>query len=907
MYKVSKLLSIAILSLFSGIGVSQNNDALNADLLKDLDSLLNATGSMSSSSNPALDGEFGSITKNNYSNIVSQMSAVDSAMEDEQLLDALKESRLDLASKLCKKDQRACFLIDEYHKFSIEDFQTINTSDILFGTDLFSGFPLSSSLLEEVPLGDEYIIKAGDALEVVVLNENSKFEVIAVKSDGYINIPQLGSVMVAGLSVREAKNKLQAALSTKALGSEILLSLNQVRANRIFALGAVKFPNAYTVNSQGSLINLIIAAGGFQPNASLRSVQVISKGSAPKLIDLYGLLVKGDGKEDYSLASGDTILISGASNIIKIDGEVNRPGRYEFKEGERLSDLMEFAQDFTVFADTGSITLRRTNELGQYSTINLDNLNIELMKGDIFEVRKSQGEVIDDITLVGALRSPGSRAFAPQMTLGSLIKIESDLLENTYTAFAILERKDRVTRSSTLIGFDLINQIKLDAFSLQPSDKVYIFTFDDIEFLGSSLLQMHLKSNLFLGLAKQDQESSFQPLYKSPVSSKLSNAGVASSMAVDDIQCLTSVSSYGGSQNHRNFQLKARIFQSSNANICPDILSAHPFLTPALLNSSIPIYGNVRNPGLYPVSQDIIPEVAINLAGGSVSNNAQLDYEYFLRGLSTPLSSKNINTDIKNLTALNVIAENTQDEISYVTLVGEIAFPGQYPISSSTTIMDVYERAGGLLPSAYPQGAILSRVSALDREKAALERSRRELASILSNAAATGIVNQSSNDILGLYQLMSTVGEAKPTGRIIAELDPRMISSSPELNIVLEAGDTIYLPKRASSVSIVGAVLNPVTAPYAPSSQVEDYIKIAGGYQSTADKDLVYFILPNGRSVVPSHGFFFSKSSDILPGSTIIVPRKARPLQGFALVEVLTPILANLSITAASISAISNN
>jgi hypothetical protein len=48
-------------------------------------------------------------------------------------------------------------------------------------------------------------------------------------------------------------------------------------------------------------------------------------------------------------------------------------------------------------------------------------------------------------------------------------------------------------------------------------------------------------------------------------------------------------------------------------------------------------------------------------------------------------------------------------------------------------------------------------------------------------------------------------------------------------------------------------------------------------------------------------------SEDILPGSTIIVPRKARPLQGLALVEVITPILANLSITAASISAISNN
>jgi len=74
MYKGSKLLSIAILTFLSGIGVSQE------DLLKELDTLLNASGSMSSSGSSALDGEFGSITKNKYSNIVSQISSVDSAM-----------------------------------------------------------------------------------------------------------------------------------------------------------------------------------------------------------------------------------------------------------------------------------------------------------------------------------------------------------------------------------------------------------------------------------------------------------------------------------------------------------------------------------------------------------------------------------------------------------------------------------------------------------------------------------------------------------------------------------------------------------------------------------------------------------------------------------------------------------
>ena len=47
------------------------------------------------------------------------------------------------------------------------------------------------------------------------------------------------------------------------------------------------------------------------------------------------------------------------------------------------------------------------------------------------------------------------------------------------------------------------------------------------------------------------------------------------------------------------------------------------------------------------------------------------------------------------------------------------------------------------------------------------------------------------------------------------------------------------------------------------------------------------------------------RGNELLPGSTIIVPKQARPLSGLTFVEVITPILANLSITA-SIAAIND-
>ena len=109
---------------------------------------------------------------------------------------------------------------------------------------------------------------------------------------------------------------------------------------------------------------------------------------------------------------------------------------------------------------------------------------------------------------------------------------------------------------------------------------------------------------------------------------------------------------------------------------------------------------------------------------------------------------------------------------------------------------------------------------------------------------------------------------------------------------------------------MVGQVLNPITVPYSERLRSNDYIGFAGGYKKEADKKRMYIILPNGKSAPVSISFLergpFSKN-DILPGSSIIVPRKARPMDSLALVETVSPIIASLSVTAASIAAISNN
>ena len=159
---------------------------------------------------------------------------------------------------------------------------------------------------------------------------------------------------------------------------------------------------------------------------------------------------------------------------------------------------------------------------------------------------------------------------------------------------------------------------------------------------------------------------------------------------------------------------------------------------------------------------------------------------------------------------------------------------------------------------------------------------------------------------MALVNLMNQVASAQPIGRLITEMNESVLTNNPEQNIFLQSGDTVYIPERNNVITLYGSVLNPTTVPFNAQLNLKDYINLAGGYKDYADEDKAYVLLPNGKAIKPST-FIFARNDQILPGSTVIVPRKARPLDGLSLVEAVSPVLANLSISLASINSIIEN
>jgi polysaccharide biosynthesis/export protein len=865
------------------------------------------------------DKGYKSFVQNELQNIFTQLDALTQQDKADITFAEVNKKRIDLATALCSRDQRACFLIDEYRSYkSFEQIPQSSEELKLFGLEIFSGYANDFNFYDSLAIGQDYIIKIGDQINISLFGGFSFTETLEVDANGSILIKGIGEYQVAGLSYADASMKMKQDISQKYVGTEVVISLDQIRSKQIFVLGNVKTPGTYALNSFGTALNALIASGGVNSNSSLRSIQVIHKDNIIKSIDLYDLLMNGEvSSVDYVLSDGDSLLVRGLSSSVSILGEVIRPAIYEVSSDQTLEDVLGFALGSTPFADLGNISIERVLPSGEKTILNPKSISSFLVQnGDSITIHSSQGQKINSISIEGSIRNAGEYAIEGNNTLGDIIKVQRDLLDDTYIGFAVLKRLNFQSKSYRLLSFSLNDQLSLDAFNLYSGDKVYIFSRKDIEYSQSDEVHNYLKqtqvskndlmgdaSQLALLMSSQPSISEGDLILKQ---NNLSNS-MNSCLRPLDVLAQNPISNL--------MEAKLKIFPGSGPQKCTKIFKENSDLLPIVLINSIPVTGNVRFPGLYPTSPNLNADDLFNLAGGVLVSklNSNPEFDVGIRGRGFGNFQYSELADLTNLTMLNLKLDRNSVPGGYIRLVGEFNNPGIFPISRNMNLSEVYNRAGGLTLRAFPLGGILTRESIESAEKEALQRSKAELSEILASAVASGYLKQNSTDLIGLISLMTNMSNTDGMGRLVTELNPARINSSPELDVPVEDGDTIYMPSINNTVTIVGQVLNPVTVPHEVGASFQDYLKLAGGLKKEADKGKIYAILPNGISMRQKRGiklpvlpFMPFERSDILPGSTIIIPRKARPLDSIALVETVTPILANLSVTAASIAAISD-
>ena len=323
-----------------------------------------------------------------------------------------------------------------------------------------------------------------------------------------------------------------------------------------------------------------------------------------------------------------------------------------------------------------------------------------------------------------------------------------------------------------------------------------------------------------------------------------------------------------------------------------------------LLNSLRIVTGAVQRPGGYPVAGSVSLGALLEAAGGLLpdadSNNLSVQYltkvdRSLVKGKKVTLKLQGGTVDKTTLVGryfIEVPFLTNESATGLVTISGEVMRPGEYVIARDETIHDVIKRAGGLSPVAYPLGAIFARASLRDQE--------RDNNALLANQLEQAVLQVSGSDNENAAEQAQTLLayaqklRAQPT---VGRLSVNIISPADSAPVYSQNGDTLFVPKRPSHVSILGAVNKSTSASYAPGKSLDAYLRSAGGVSRVADLKRSYLLLPNGENTP------LTRQMPIPPGSAIVIVPKTDKLSIIGITDLVSRVLGNI---ATSVLAINN-
>ena len=200
-----------------------------------------------------------------------------------------------------------------------------------------------------------------------------------------------------------------------------------------------------------------------------------------------------------------------------------------------------------------------------------------------------------------------------------------------------------------------------------------------------------------------------------------------------------------------------------------------------------------------------------------------------------------------------------------ISIVGEVRFPGIYPIRRGETLREVIRRAGGLTDLAFSRGAVYTREDLREREQRQLqllaERLQRDLASLSLQAAQSG--ESSSSEAMSVGQsLLRDLQSTQAVGRLVINLDDVMTAEpgSPA-DLIVREGDALYIPRTAQEVMVLGEVQNATSHLYRADLTRDDYIRLSGGVTQRADTARTFVVRADGSVAAGETGRWFSRGA----------------------------------------------
>jgi polysaccharide export outer membrane protein len=202
-----------------------------------------------------------------------------------------------------------------------------------------------------------YVLGPGDEITIIAINlDEIANRPIRVGSDGEINLPLLGRVRAAGLTVEELEAELTDRAKVYLRNPDLAITVSSFQSQPVSVLGAVGAPGIVQLQGRKTLLEVISLAGGLRPDHGSRititrredygSIPLPSAatqaGHSVAEVRVSGILEASRPEENILILPHDVITVS-AAEVVYVMGQVRRPGGYTLGDRSNMSILQLLA------------------------------------------------------------------------------------------------------------------------------------------------------------------------------------------------------------------------------------------------------------------------------------------------------------------------------------------------------------------------------------------------------------------------------------------------------------------------------------------------------------------------------------------------------------------------------------
>jgi polysaccharide export outer membrane protein len=244
-----------------------------------------------------------------------------------------------------------------------------------------------------------------------------------VDGNGDIQLPRLGMVHVAGLTLAQAREDILERLRKYVKEPWVVVEMAAYQSKPIYLLGQFRSPGTFYMDRPLNLIQGIALGNGFDAGAYLRGAR-LNRNNKIMPVDIYDLLLNGNPKQNVWLKPGDTIFIpDNGSQEVFVFGAVKKPGPVPMMQGGLnlaqaigSAELRDTGFDFKHVRIIRSLSATR----GELLVVDFERilrgeaLPMPLMAGDIIYVPKSNigawndaiNEILPSLQAISAILQP---------------------------------------------------------------------------------------------------------------------------------------------------------------------------------------------------------------------------------------------------------------------------------------------------------------------------------------------------------------------------------------------------------------------------------------------------------------------------------------------------------------------